>query len=117
MVSKLHLQFRHAHPKVLEKMIGRAYPEAETEVVNEEISKVRCEVCDDFQKQSAAPIVTLPPVARFNNRVTIGAAEGFSKASQTLHRNLATTSFTTSFSASGYANHLLQHLMVCVPEL
>ena len=70
-VNKLHLQFGHAHPKVLEKMNGRAYPDAENEVVKDVVAKFRWEVCEAFQKPPAAPIVTLPPAAKFNDRVAM----------------------------------------------
>ena len=50
-VNNLHLQFGHAHPKVLEKMIGRAYPDAENEVVKDVVAKFRCEVCKAFESR------------------------------------------------------------------
>ena len=70
-MNKLHLQFGHAHPKVLEKIIGRAYLAAENKVGNDVIAKFRCEVCEAFEKPPDAPIGSLPPAANFNDRVAM----------------------------------------------
>ena len=52
-------------------MIGRAYPDAENEVVKDLVAKFQCEVCKAFEKPSAAPTVTLPPAAKFNDGVAM----------------------------------------------